>query len=55
MDSYNAIIVAHPASDEAGYSRTQIRNIAITSLAMTLLGDDRDNKIADVASGEEVS
>jgi outer membrane protein assembly factor BamD (BamD/ComL family) len=66
LESYHRIIMAHPASPEAGYSRTQILNIASRiiskdvlleaqrTLALAELGEDRDSRIPDPAPHEAV-
>lgn len=67
IGSYHRIIVAHPTSPEAGYSRTQILNIAFRvisrdvllesqrTLALAELGEDRQSGIPDAAPREAVS
>jgi hypothetical protein len=67
IEAYHRIIVAHPTSPEAGYSRTQILNIASRviskdvlleaqrTLALAELGEDRHSGIPDAAPREAVS
>ena len=67
IESYHRVIMEHPTSPEASYSRAQILNIAgrvvskdvlleaQRTLALAELGEKRDSGIPDVAPSEEVS